>query len=139
MSRSLASICRLGLLTIVVALLGCGGDDIPLGYVEGTVTLDGKPVEGAIVTFVPTENEGTTASGRTDADGHYLLMFTFRREGAMLGTNDVLIDYNAYDESLPPNKQRPNLFPAQYGRPGALTADVQSGRQTIDFELESTN
>ena len=48
---------------------GCGGKDQPVP-VRGTVTLDGKPVAGAAVHFVPDQG-GSPASAETQADGSY--------------------------------------------------------------------
>jgi len=52
----------------VVPLAGCGGK--PAGYpdtapVNGTITLDGAPLEGASVSFSPVD--GRSSSGKTDA------------------------------------------------------------------------
>ena len=53
-----------------VAFHGCGGQRVE--YVDGVVTLDGKPVSRAIVQFIP-RGEGRHAGGQTDAGGMYLL------------------------------------------------------------------
>ena len=50
---------------------GCGGNTVP---VSGVVTLDGKPVEGAAVSFTPEKSDGVGGSyGKTDAQGRYSL------------------------------------------------------------------
>ena len=72
-----------------LALSGCGEDGPELGRVEGTVTMDGKPLPNASVVFVP-EN-GRPAGATTDAQGKYVLNFTAGREGALLGKNTVRI------------------------------------------------
>jgi hypothetical protein len=61
----------LGLAAVVVASTGCGGQPtLQTEYVEGVVTLDGQPVEGATVTFVPVaEGQGAPATGMTNAQG----------------------------------------------------------------------
>ena len=63
------------LLLVVASLaIGCNRGPAPpkLVPVHGTVTLDGKPLPGAAVTFVPVGNtQGTGASGYTDQDGKY--------------------------------------------------------------------
>lgn len=39
-------------------LIGCGGSGFPKTYkVSGTVKLGGKPVDGALVTFMPSGSE----------------------------------------------------------------------------------
>lgn len=64
-----------GLLAFAVVLAGCTqGSSIKTEYVEGVVTLDGKPVAGATVMFVPvTEGQGMSATGYTDENGVYTL------------------------------------------------------------------
>ncbi|MFN3193164.1 MAG: carboxypeptidase-like regulatory domain-containing protein [Aureliella sp.] len=52
-----------------ILLCGCGGSN--LTKVSGTVTLDGKPVADAIVSFVPDTGEGPTSVGSTDSSGKY--------------------------------------------------------------------
>ena len=52
--------------------------------VVGTVTLDGKPLEGASITFAP--QSGRSSSGVTDSSGRYSLNYTGSIRGAMLGS-----------------------------------------------------
>ncbi|NOX54499.1 MAG: DUF4198 domain-containing protein [Planctomycetes bacterium] len=62
---------------VALVLVGCSGEQRPTvetEYVEGIVTLDGKPVAGATVTFVPVnKGQGMSATGRTDEQGKYTL------------------------------------------------------------------
>jgi len=64
------------ILIVVPVVVGCGGPKgLPVCYVEGIVTLDGKPLEGALVSFYPeVSGENTrTAAGYSDASGKYTL------------------------------------------------------------------
>lgn len=68
--RAWVILCALGL----ISLTGCGGvKRIP---VAGTVTLDGKPLNGVLVVFSPDSAKGNTApisaTGQV-TDGHYEL------------------------------------------------------------------
>lgn len=66
-------------LALVSALLltGCPESGPPVEYVEGIVTLDGKPVEGVTVSFSPVDLKvGSPAVGETDANGVYKLTAT---------------------------------------------------------------
>ena len=88
-----------GLVFPAVLLLaaGCGGGQRPV-KVEGVVTLDGKPLPAATVTFVPPEG-GRPASGRSDADGSFRLT-TFRSDdGAMPGDYKVIVVVEVADET----------------------------------------
>src|SRR5205807_2290024 len=57
---------------LVLAQCGCGGKDRPV-KLEGLVTLDGEPVEGAIVSFLPDEGAGRFAHALTAKDGSFRL------------------------------------------------------------------
>jgi hypothetical protein len=60
--------------------------------VKGSVTLDGKTLVGALVTFVPKDpSAGRPAYGRTDANGQFQLS-TFRTDdGALPGDYKVTV------------------------------------------------
>lgn len=73
----------LSVLTLM-ALAGCNNN--PANYpdtapVTGTVTVDGQPLAGASLTFVPAS--GRPSSGTTDSSGKYWLRYT----GAIEGTS----------------------------------------------------
>jgi hypothetical protein len=75
---------------LVAALAGCGGKGIT--PVRGVVTLEGQPVAGATVLFMPEdENEGHPATGFTSSDGTFQLMTYKANDGALPGTYHVLI------------------------------------------------
>lgn len=59
--------------------------------VSGTVTLDGKPVEGATVNFSPQATTGKVAVGLTDAAGKFTLNTPELGLGAMGGIYDVTV------------------------------------------------
>jgi hypothetical protein len=84
------SSCRVGvcLLALVVGA-GCGGKG-RLHPVEGVVTLNGTPVEGATVMFVPEGDKGEHAHGLTDAAGHFTLK-TNNQNGVYPGKYKVLV------------------------------------------------
>jgi hypothetical protein len=57
-----------------VALAGCGKAASVKTYpVTGTVTYNGKPLEGATVVYVPTNPDAPRVSGSTDSDGKFSL------------------------------------------------------------------
>jgi len=86
MLRSLALTLVLG---AAVFACGCGGR---VTTVEGTVTLDGKPVEGATVSFIPVGEKGQSANGFTDATGKYSLTTgTGKKKGALAGEYKVTV------------------------------------------------
>src|SRR5262245_16978190 len=88
--------------TVGIVLTGCSNSSRPPTYpVTGTVTLQGKPVAGAAITFVPT-GEGDAASAITDSEGKYALTTWEARDGARPGEYRVKVskqDVAAVDPS----------------------------------------
>ncbi|GIW99923.1 MAG: hypothetical protein KatS3mg111_3256 [Pirellulaceae bacterium] len=76
---------------VLMGLSGCGGDKLPTVPVSGVVTLDGKPLEGATVTFVPQSPGARTASALTGSDGRFVLTTVKGGDGAVPGTYAVTI------------------------------------------------
>ncbi len=77
------------------ALLGCHSDVVP---VSGRVTLNGKPLANAVVTFQPLGNTqaprpaGTGSTGVTDEQGRFSLrMVQPNQRGAVVGDHTVTI------------------------------------------------
>jgi hypothetical protein len=80
----------LGLLLCPVLLSSAGCGNRSVSKVEGVVTLDGAPLSGATVSFMPV-GEGRPASGLTDRDGNFRLS-TFRTDdGALAGDYRVIV------------------------------------------------
>lgn len=126
--------------SILVAGCGGGGDGPELGAVEGTVRMDGQPLEGATVTFQP--QQGRPSLGETDGDGYYELQYTDDQMGAVAGKHRVEI--STYREGDPdaddPARQQsqPERVPAKYNTQTELDADVKPGSNPpIDFNLDS--
>jgi hypothetical protein len=124
---------------------GCGGSSGPeLVEVHGTVLLDGKPLSGASIRFVP-ELQGAEAvrpaSGVTDDDGRYELEYSSSRSGALPGRYKVLITTARApdeDEEGNPTPAAPETVPDVYNINSTLTADVGPDKDEFDFKLESS-
>lgn len=138
----------LAALTVVSALAagGCGHGPT-FAEVEGTVRLNGKPLDNVRVEFLPDPEQGTrgkSSSGITDKNGRYRLVSEDQHPGAVVGKHRVLIyDLKPY-ENLPPGrlpddyKLRPSRLPAQYidSSQTPLRKEVKAGGpQTIDLEV----
>lgn len=88
MFRWCALICLLFVACVLTA--GCGGSDAPdLVPVSGKVLLDGEPVSGAFVKFVP--NSGPASGGETDENGKFTLVAPGNRTGAVVDTHTVTV------------------------------------------------
>ena len=100
---SLFSFRVVGILGVLTAA-GCSGNSVvypEVADVVGLVTLDGKPLEAATITFVP--EAGRSSSGVTDSSGKYSLHYTGTLRGAMLGTHRVMIKKMAPDKNVTPS------------------------------------
>jgi hypothetical protein len=129
---------------LAIFLPGCSSDGPDLAGVSGTVTLDGKPVPAAVLTFIPENPEGSPSYGATDAQGQYTLAFTRSKQGAMLGKHRVEIETrkisaNEAADMKADGREVPEYvaIPKKYGARGELRAEVTSGSNKIDFELTS--
>lgn len=148
------------LLTITGAILliaGCADGGPALGTVSGTVTLDGKPLANAIVSFVP-EAGGRPSVGTTDEQGNYQLGY-IDRLGALIGNHKVSItsvvqsddldfseirsDDPRYEEmALTRKSDYDNAvvkepLPAAYNKQSTIVREVERGKNVIDFALNS--
>ena len=148
-------LCCCGLLL----LSGCGPDN-PYGTVAvtGKITVNGEPMEGITVTFVPDSPEGVSAFGRTDAGGNYQLTTGGAPfgTGAIPGTYSVtfskvqaaegqsLADFQAGNAAPSPPSGPPqavHLIPQKYDSPrtaGFEPVEVKQGsRNNFDFNLDA--
>ena len=120
----------------VILLAGCGGDP-NLGNVSGKITLNGEPLEGALVTFSPTRTEGvgSTTFGKTASDGTYHMVVSDEKDGAFIGENLVRVKTS---DSKADGSVIKEVVPAIYNSKSRVLVEVKSGDNTFDFELEST-
>lgn len=86
-----------GLLFVVACGLvaGCGGggqvEKLPPIYpTTGVIKWKGKPVEGALVSFNPTEKGGRTGTGTTNTQGEFSLE-TYQKPGCTVGEKIVTV------------------------------------------------
>ncbi|MBW3598603.1 MAG: carboxypeptidase-like regulatory domain-containing protein [Planctomycetes bacterium] len=140
---SAPSFLRLSTLAVVV-LGGCGGSGLDTAPVTGTVTLDGEPLSGATVTFVPerTGMEAPSSQGMTDAQGRYALsVVATGDEGAVIGQHQVTI--NVFPEQEDPTDDadlaltEEQIVPARYNEDSELTYEVKDGSNVADWALSN--
>ena len=82
-------------------LLGCGRDNrLPAIPVNGTITVEGEPVEGSLVTFM-VPGQTLMSVGKTDATGKFQLTTYRANDGALEGENVVTVRMNSAE--LPVN------------------------------------
>jgi hypothetical protein len=146
--------------TVGIVLTGCSNSSRPATYrVTGTVTMQGKPVAGAVITFVPTSNEGEAASAISDSDGKYALTTWRAGDGARPGEYRVKVskqeqtavdpskmvknlsieeEQKIYVENKKPPPPAKSLVPSKYQdeSTSGLSHTVPQGSTTFDIELK---
>jgi hypothetical protein len=148
------------LVTVGIVLTGCSNSSRPPTYpVTGTVTLQGKPVAGAVVTFVPTGTEGAAASAITDSEGKYALTTWEAGDGARPGEYGVKVskqelaavdpakmvqnlsieeEQKIYVESKKPAPPAKRLIPSKFENEetSGLVHKVEQKPTTFDIKIE---
>lgn len=131
--RGVLIACSLSLLFVT----GCGkSHEQPTAVVRGTVTLDGKPVPGGSVMFVPAAGRG--AVGTIDEQGGYVLSTYDDGDGAIVGTHQIVVfpaKGGVEEEALPSNYVP---IPTRYQSIGSsgLEREVVAGeKNVIDLDL----
>lgn len=136
-----------GLMTAVLGIGGCGGE--PVGMVSGLVTLDGKPVDGGTVSFLPPAGgiPVTTAignDGRFTATGVPVgeMMVGVQSPGDNTPTaGEIIKNQGAKSgpQAAPPKP--PMRFPDKYADPSASGLKVavkpeRDGMVTFDIPMK---
>jgi hypothetical protein len=132
----------------VVLALGCGSNKVV--PVSGKVTMDGKPLKNATVSFQPIAEgknieAGPGSVGKTNDQGEYTLTTDKGDPGAVVGKHRVTIAIIAPEAGQDDKRRRggpklENKIPKRYGPGGKdeLTFDVPAGGTTkADFPLKS--
>lgn len=133
----------------LVASLACGcGRSVRLGQVEGTVQLDGQPIDKVMVVFIPEDRHLPQSFGITDERGHFQLRCNNKKLGAAVGNHRVMIVDAASGSTVKSRDDDPpeqaeiavSRIPAIYNRADKtpLRATVSAGSQIIPpFEIQS--
>ncbi len=137
--------CFCCLLVIAFVAVGCNGGNSSRATVSGTVKLDGRPVAGARLIFMPMkisagQELGSVSYGTTDENGRYSLESRSKRPGATPGRNLVWISTRRIDVSSRGKAvSRREFIPRQYNSETGLTFVVpETGEKTADFGLYSS-
>lgn len=114
---------------LLVMAVGCVSGDAPglAKEVTGRVTLKGQPLEDAVVLFEP--KSGRPSSGKTDADGRFVLYYSESYQGAVPGEHTVRI-------SKMEGEAGQELIPDRYNFNSTLTQTVtKEGPNDFTIEL----
>jgi predicted small lipoprotein YifL len=141
----LARICSFSLsfaviASIAIALTGCGSKGPTLLPVTGSVTVDGKPANGATLIFHPTDKEmKLIPAATTDENGKFQLA-TSAKVGVPAGAYDVTVVWP--DPSVQPTAAQkmqglgdpgPDLLNGKYAKKGAsgLKTEITSSTKEL--------
>lgn len=144
------------------SLVGCGDDQARLVPVHGKVTLDGQPLVGKTVKFIPDEGTpGLGAGATTNVEGTYTLIAdrpgaTRDMPGAPAGVYRVIVEEPMFPVELevqdssstepvvaigPPTleKRKKQDIPPKYTKPETtpLKVTVPEGGGALNLALES--
>jgi hypothetical protein len=130
-----AGLRSVSLALLCLSMAGCGSSK-PI--MEGTVALDGVPIEKGTIMLMPIDGKGQTAGCGIEA-GKY-------RMQASPGPRQVLIEANKKDGTMPdpmsPGSGKMidryvNYVPEKYNEKSELTVTIKPGLNKHDFKLES--
>ena len=126
-----------GLAALLIGVVGCGG--AKRGAVSGQVTLDGQPVDGGEIRFLP--NVGMPAWGEI-VKGRYAIPAA---TGPSLGTARVEVRSSRKTGKrfpaippAPPNamiEETVEAIPARYNSQSELKAEIRPCENQVNFDL----
>jgi hypothetical protein len=118
----------------LVLAAGCGP---ALGVVSGTVTIDGQPVSGGIISFVPAEGSGTPATSNIES-GKYEVRMIAGKKFVQISAPHVVGKRKEYEgPDAPLVEITEERLPPKYNSQTELTFEVKSGVNKQDWNLSS--
>lgn len=127
------------LLLLALFASGCGGN---YASVQGTVTLDGAPVETGYLSFIPADAAAGSSLRAPIANGRYVITSTGqlkpggyrveihapRKTGKKISAGSPSPPGTMVDEEV-------EAVPDKYNKRTTLTRDLKAGQNTYDIEL----
>jgi hypothetical protein len=134
---------QLAVTMLLVTLSGCATGPL-VAEVEGTVTLDGKPLPGVQVVFAPEvskEEDGRTSSAVTDDQGRFVLSLVDAKQarpGAIVGKHKVVLQDYTWENARDDPKRGVRRIPDQYSKFGTtpLSVTVEPGKNTLPLTVK---
>jgi len=134
------------LFTVSMIPVGCRTEKGPeLTTTGGTILLDGKPVSGVMIQFIPkTGTPGNGGFGNTDESGQYTLRSPGGKTGVQPGQYTVIFSkFVMPDGSAVPEDVQPESVGAKQALPHRYTsletsqaeASVDQSSKVFDFSL----
>ena len=128
----------LPLLLLLVAIAGCPGFAAH-GKVNGTVTLDDRPLKEGNVRFVPVDGKSQTASAKI-TDGKFTAAVPVGEMRVEFSAGKVVGKTKMYDSPDSPTVEDVwELIPERYNTKTELKIKVSRGTNEVQFRLKSKN
>ncbi len=144
-TRHVMTVC---ILASLYSLQGCGGggdDGPPRASVSGSVTINGKPVEGLEVHFINPDYPNNGSFGVTDSEGKFKFV-----KGAVVGLNNVffskveggdpgILNEEGMDETQleAMNAGQPRARKSETGPKQIVPAEYTAEASKLTFEVPS--
>lgn len=116
------------LIFIALFALGCGKPASNIAPVKGRVTLNGEPLVGGDVLFMPT-TVGKPSRGKIQPDGGYIMTTKIDYDGAIIGRHEVEV-HNA-EFATPLHFEDDRARRALLAKPRVV--EVRDGENLIDL------
>jgi hypothetical protein len=107
----------------------------PLKF-EGILTLDGRPVKNAFITFVP-DNKGPIANARTSPDGRFQLGTWGEGDGILPGDYQVCVVKLVGSPNEDPGEPVPTIYSTQFKSPLRCHVPPPEGRISVEMKSEA--
>ncbi len=122
-----------GIYWLASSVMTTDPDHPPLGTAAGTITVNGKPLAGAMIKFHPNpvnkkDNTSSSSVARSDKDGNYEVQYVRNVMGAAAGPH--IVDIRS------PGRDGRERIPKEYNRRSVLKVEVQEGsNEPFNFNL----
>ncbi len=116
---------------------GCGGAP-PQAQVNGTVTLDGKPLDTGVIHFFPQSDAGGPSASADIKNGRYQLQTGIGPMKVVVNANKVFGKRKMYDTpDSPVVEDIRDVLPERYNMKSELKAALTTGPNEVNFDLKS--
>lgn len=137
--RLLISLVYLSLLAFTPGCARQGTPQVPLVPIEGQITLNGQPLDNALIRFEPVKETKGPSGVAPVKGGAYSLD---QKHGVPVGNLRVEISDLPPADGEPPAGEKlapkpPEVIPLRYGRDSSVVVKTQDGPNKHDFTLTS--
>mgnify|MGYP003409977499 CR=1 FL=1 len=125
----------LGLAISSLLILGCGPS---IGVVLGTVTIDGQPVSGGVISYVSADGAASPATSNIEG-GKYEVRTMAGKKFVQISAPHVVGKRKEYEgEGAPLVEITDESLPPRYNSQTELSFEVQRGSNVQDWQLSKT-